>query len=376
MAKLSPITVSVSIARRFARAAVGLDERFSDILGALNHLGYVQIDPINVCGRMHDLILRNRVKDYRQDGLMEFLHGGDVRHEIGDRMAFEHHFPDTGILVAFSLDAWPHLLSGMRKRALRESAWSGKLTTQETELAPELLSEIKLRGPLSSRHFGDAKSDQASVWGSATLAKSTLQKLFFHGQLLIAGRENNRRLYDLPEKILPEQILNLPEPEQDETNRWLALTKLRQRRLVGLKRGELALVEGLVQPIHIEHGDVPLLYLLREDLPLLERFLSEDAPSANLDPLLLAPLDPLIYDRKVTSRLWDFDYIWEVYTPPEKRVRGYYALPILAGDEIVGYVDPKADVKAGKLNVISKSVRRGYRTAPAVKTLARFLGLK
>jgi uncharacterized protein YcaQ len=91
---------------------------------------------------------------------------------------------------------------------------------------------------------------------------------------------------------------------------------------------------------------------------------------------LLAPLDPLIYDRRVTSALWNFDYTWEVYTPPTKRVRGYYALPVLAGTALVGHVDPKADRKNRKLHIISRSVRRGQALTPAVRALAGWLGLK
>jgi hypothetical protein len=92
-------------------------------------------------------------------------------------------------------------------------------------------------------------------------------------------------------------------------------------------------------------------------------------------PLLLAPLDPLIYDRRVTSQLWNYDYTWEVYTPPAKRQRGYYALPVLAGTELVGHVDPKADRPARRLIVMSRSVRRGHKVAPAIAALAGFLGL-
>ncbi|RYD29759.1 MAG: winged helix-turn-helix domain-containing protein, partial [Verrucomicrobiaceae bacterium] len=137
-----------------------------------------------------------------------------------------------------------------------------------------------------------------------------------------------------------------------------------------LKRTELHLVADLVQAIRISDMDAPVLHCLREDVHLL------DAAGDPPPPILLAPLDPLIYDRKVTSALWGFDYIWEVYTPPHKRVRGYYALPVLSGDAIVGHVDPKADHKTRKLHVISRSVRRGHSVAPAVKSLAKFLGLK
>jgi uncharacterized protein YcaQ len=84
----------------------------------------------------------------------------------------------------------------------------------------------------------------------------------------------------------------------------------------------------------------------------------------------------LIYDRRVLESLWGFRYTWEVYVPPAKRQRGYYALPILAGTELVGHVDPKADREAGRLTVMSKRVRRGYAVVPAVKQLAGFLGLR
>ena len=93
-------------------------------------------------------------------------------------------------------------------------------------------------------------------------------------------------------------------------------------------------------------------------------------------PALLAPLDPLIYDRRVTAALWNFDYTWEVYTPEHKRQRGYYALPVLAGTELVGHVDSKADRAKKKLRVVSRSVRRGHRVAPAIDELARWLGLR
>jgi uncharacterized protein YcaQ len=93
-------------------------------------------------------------------------------------------------------------------------------------------------------------------------------------------------------------------------------------------------------------------------------------------PLLLAPLDPLIYDRRVARALWDFDYTWEAYTPPAKRVRGYYALPILAGTELVGHVDPKADRAAGKLRIMARRVRRGHSITDALAALASFLGLR
>jgi uncharacterized protein YcaQ len=366
-----PLRLDPHTARRFLRRAVLLDAPVPDIATALAHLGYIQIDPINVCGRMHDLILRNRVAGYTEGGLMRHLHGDGTPLPAARRTAFEHHLPTDHTLVALPADAWPHLLREMRHRTRRHGAWSGRLTPRQRALAPRLLAEITARGPLSSEDFGDT-GPARSVWGAATLAKSTLQKLFFHGELLIAHRSgDNRRYYDLPERVLASQILRLPEPSREETARWETLLKLRQRRLAALKRAELPLVADLVQPVAVE--GCPLLHCLKSDLPLLES-VAASAPSTT--PLLLAPLDPLIYDRRVTAALWQFDYTWEVYTPPAKRRRGYYALPVLAGTEIVGHVDPKADRPARRLRVLHRSLRRGHRAADAVRALARWLGLR
>jgi uncharacterized protein YcaQ len=83
----------------------------------------------------------------------------------------------------------------------------------------------------------------------------------------------------------------------------------------------------------------------------------------------------MIYDRRVTRALWGFDYTWEAFTPAPKRKRGYYALPVLSGTELVGHVDLKADRERGRLALVSRKVRRGHATDPAVRDLARFLGL-
>lgn len=368
-------------ARRFLRHALGLDQPFADLSAALAHLGYVQIDPINVAGRMHDLILRLRVRGYREGDLTRFLHDAGksksaAAPQAAARRAFEHHLPDTGVLVAFPLEAWPHLLAAMHARSRHRSHWSGRLTPRERALAETILAEIAARGPLGSEDFDDPRRTRRPVWGSATLVKNALQKLFFHGRLLIAQRANNRRRYDLPERVLPAATLAQPEPTAADTARWLALLKLRQRRLVTLKRAELGAVADAVQPVTI--AGCPPLFCLREDAPQLAAECSRPArPASARQPIvLLAPLDPLLYDRRVTAALWDFNYTWEAYTPAHKRVRGHYALPILAGTELVGHVDPKADRTAGRLTIVSQQVRRGYSASAATRELAVFLGLK
>jgi len=375
----APITLSAAQARRFALQALGLTRPHTTVAEVLAHHGYVQIDPINVCGRMHDLILRPRLAGYREGDLMRFVHGEAETLPSERRAAFEHHLPSTGILVVLENEAWPYLQAAMRARSRRTGAWSGRLTAREAELATRLLAEIAARGPLGSDAIEDKRAG-VRTWGTATLVKATLQKLFFHGRLLIARREAGRRLYDLPERVLPAAVLARPPATEAEVVRWEATLKLRQRRLTALKRTELAAVADLVQPVRVEGA--PLLYALRTDAALLEG--ARDPAKGNGNEAveavarLLAPLDPLIYDRAVTRALWGFDYTWEVYVPLPKRKRGYYALPLLAGDALVGHVDPKADRKAGKLNAVSRDVRRGHAAGAgvALKELARFLALR
>lgn len=347
------------------RRALLLDTPAPDIATALTHHGYVQIDPINVCGRMHDLILRNRVADYREGALHTWLHSSA-------RPGFEHYLPGaTSILVAYERTAWPLLAERIRTRRLRGGTFARKLSATNERLAQRILAEIRDRGPLTSddiEHEGRSRT----AWGTpGRLVKNLLEILLVHGRVLITARRGFRRVYDLPERVLPPELLHAPTVPEADTARFLVQLKLRQRRLTPLKRTELPHVADLVQPIAID--GCPPLYCLKTDLPQIERSARRLPPSA---PLLLAPLDPLIYDRRVTATLWNFDYTWEVYTPPAKRVRGYYALPMLASTEIVGHIDPKADRPARRLRVAARSVKRGHRAADAVRGLADWLGLK
>ena len=140
--------------------------------------------------------------------------------------------------------------------------------------------------------------------------------------------------------------------------------------LLGASRASPVSPCPTVQPVAI--AGCPTMYCLRDDAPLFEEPAIPDATEpARVS--LLAPLDPLIYDRRITAALWNFNYTWEAYTPPRKRVRGHYALPVLVGLEIVGHVNPRADRGQRKLVVTSRRIRRGHRVAPALREFARWL---
>lgn len=325
---------------------------------------------------MQDLILRNRVAGYREGDLLRHLHGADETKPLApaERRAFEHYLPGRGILVAFPIEAWPCLAGLIRTRRLRGGVYRRALSPKLEQLAQHILREIRERGPLSSDDI-EHEARSMTAWGTpGRLVKNLLDVLFIHGRVLIAARRHFRRFYDLPERVLPAEVLAQTPPAEKTTRRWVAELELRQRRLVLLRKSDAPLVTDLVQPIKV--ACVPTLHCLRSDLPLLERAAIGEDSSADGTIHLLAPLDPLIYDRRVTRRLWNFNYTWEVYTPLAKRVRGYYALPVLAGAEIVGHVDPRADRAERRLVVVTRRVRRGHATANAVCELARFLGLR
>ncbi len=355
-----PLVLDRPTARRFVRSALGLGAPHASVASALTHHGYVQIDPINVCGRMHDLILRNRVANYREGELLAHVHAAS-------RPGFEHfvRVRSTGTLAAFPREAWPFV----NAEITRNFGAKRKLPAGQEKLAKQILGEIAARGPLKS---DDIEHDARATtgWGTDGRAvKVVLERLFARGRVLITRRDNFRRVYDLPERVLPPEVLAAPAASPRASARWHAELILRQRRLVVLRKAELALVGDLVQAIKID--GLPLLHCLRADLPLLDQDVSADA-----GPRLLAPLDPLIYDRALTEKLWDFAYRWEVYHPPGKRTRGYYALPVLAEGEIVGHVDPKANRALGKLAIVSRQVRRGVSVRNAERELARFLSLR
>src|SRR5580765_4561970 len=143
-------------ARLFLRHVHAFEARFAGVEAALRHLGYVQIDPINVCGRMHDLVLRNRVAGYREGGLLRHLHGvGSEPLAPNERTAFEHHLPGTNVLAALTFEAWPHLQAAMRQRSRRQGSWSGQMDGRQRRLAKKILAEMSERGPVCSDDIDD-----------------------------------------------------------------------------------------------------------------------------------------------------------------------------------------------------------------------------
>lgn len=354
------LRVTPAAARRFLRRAVALDAPHADVAAALAYHGWVQLDPINVCGRMHDLILRNRVQDYREGDLLRYAHQPH-------RPALEHFLPGGSILCVFPVSDWRYIAARTHWRRRQPD---GTLDREHERTAKFIVRELTERGALSSAEIEhDARA--TTGWGSdGRMVKVVLEQMFARGRVLISGRNAHfHRRYDLPERVLPPAVLAEKPASEREMERWNILGRLRQRRLIILSPADARLVGQEVQRVEIE--GVGTAWCLPSDVAFFD--LAEPASPA---PVLLAPLDPFVYDRRLAARLFAYTYTWEVYTPPEKRLRGYYALPLLVGTELVGHVDPKADRGAGRLEIVGRKVPRGVSVARAERELAAFLGLK
>jgi uncharacterized protein YcaQ len=362
------LSVSAAAARRFLVRSLGLEEvgALPDVRAALDLLEFVQMDSINVCGRMHDLILWPRVREYRPAMLHALLYETP-------RGAFEDYFPNLCVLP---LRDYPYFVRAMRARVLH---------AEESAVAERLLRRLEAEGPLRTRAGGAQDGHTISGWGTrTTVAARVLEKLWRQGRLTIQRRENFERWFDLTERALPEaaehHAPDAPLPTESEERAYKLRKRLRARRLFRRPNaGDRAVLgpDALV-PVIVEDAARPW-YVLAEDAPALVE--AESLPVDGDALHLLAPLDPLVYDRERTRAVFGFDYTWEVYTPAAKRRWGYYVLPVLRGERLIARVDPKIDRAARTLGLHSVLLEPGVDAegiAPALAArladFARFLG--
>lgn len=369
--------VSLAAIRRLAVSTQGYAPRFrraraGDVERAIGELGAVQLDSISTVDRAHRLTLTSRIGTYDERQLQSLLASGRV---------FEYWAHEACLLP---VELWPHFRRtmqgsghwGVHDRALREHA----------DLVEPVLERIRAEGPLASRDFGGTRVG-ADMW-SRTPAKAVLEALWDRGELVIAGRESFQRRYDLAERVIPRAILSAPTPDEDETLRTFALLAVRARgaltepairehwRLKGgrarLHQHVLTLVdEGLLREVSVDDGGPP--FYVDADAEI------DGAPAP---PVLVCPFDNLLWDRPLLERLFGFRHVLEVYKREHERVYGYYVLPLLAGDRIIGRGDLKADRIERVLHVRTFHPEPGARGNVAAKLeraavrLARVLGLE
>ena len=389
-------TVSLRTARRFLLIKHGLlgPYRFVGKEGAfafVQQCGCIQYDPVDVCGRNAELTLQSRVQGFTKKMLSQLLYQ--------DRLLFD--YTDKELAIVPMAD-WPYFA---RFRNLCYE--NGRRFPGLDALEQQALDYIRQNGPVDSAslpipgkiHWYSAMHWSGNWHGESNAARSVLEQMYSDGRLVIHHKDGARKSYDLAERHVPAALLSAPDPLPEAFDH-LCWRVLRRVEAVGLlwnrrsdaflgiggldnetraaafealqRRGDLLplTVEGLRSPFYMRAEDAPLLALAQSDAALRARC------------AFLAPLDPLLWDRKLIEALFGFRYSWEIYTPADKRKYGYYTLPILYGEAFVGRLEAVANGKEKTLTVkqlwLEDSVRPTKKLSAAlsgaIRRFARFNG--
>jgi uncharacterized protein YcaQ len=352
--------MSLTAVRRTAIAAQGYAARGRRATGAevestIRALSCVQLDSITAVERSHRITLGSRVGDYPRTTVSRLLGKGRI---------FEYWAHEACLIP---VEDWPLFRPTMRQH----HPWRGDVLGKNPQLAEEVRAAIRERGPLASRHFeGDGGG---GMWNWKP-AKIVLEALWHSGEVVIAGRVNGfQRLYDLAERVLPRAVLDAPEPDEPTRLRELTLRAVRARgaltesgvvehwRLRGgaariRPHADALVAQGLLERVGVDDDGPPVLVAAGAD-PHPPR------PSA---AALLSPFDNLLWDRPFARRILGFDHLIEVYKPAHERRFGYYVLPFLWRDRIVGRADLKSERREGTLLVKALHLERGVRRSAAL----------
>lgn len=341
------------------------------ILDVVRKIGSLQLDPTNAVARSHLLVLFSRLGPY-DIAKLERLLATRKLYEYSAAIVLAEEYP----LHLACMEHFPRFFRGGYPAKIER--W----LADNDGLRNAVLAQLDERGPLPSREIVDVseRSWRSTGWTNDRNVTRMLEMLWLKGEVLVHGRQGAQRLWALPERVLPSAE---PLP-MDEVERRVAMRSLRglgaatgqqvrEEPFVGgpfYGLGEVVpQLEG-VEPVEVE-GQKGAWYAHRDDLKLL------DKPGREPYTTLLSPFDPLIRNRKRTQALWDFDFRLEIYLPQEKRW-GFFVLPVLHGNDLVGRIDPTMDRKAGVLRINKIKWEPG---APGdvplevtVKLLAEFLG--
>ncbi len=411
------IHLSTTLARRLAitrQRLAGAQPKptAENILGVVRDLGCLQIDPINIVARSHQLVLFSRVGPYDLKHLDTLL--------WRDRKLFEYWAHCASIVLTEDFPIYHALMRDYLKTNHQRfnadpskparfitstSAWTNrarKWIRDNDKLRRAILAKLKKNGALPARAFEEdgigTKHWVSTGWTSGRNVSRMLDFLWLSGTIMVAGRDGLQKIWDLSERVLPEWTPRDKWHERDivraaaqrslralgvATPRQIGWHFIRGRYpdLVGVLHDLES--EGKIQRVEIEKGKaLPGDWFIHtDDLPTLDRL-----ANGSWEPrtTLLSPFDNLICDRARTRLLFGFDYTIEIYTPKDKRKYGYYVLPILHGEQLIGRIDPAMDRERGRLTINAVFAERaapvdkgtGNAIATAIQNLAEFLGAK
>ena len=377
-------TISITALRRLVIAAQGYAPRArradaDDVAAAIRRAMCIQLDTVTAVERSHRIAISSRVGLYPRDTVPMLLREGRIIENW------------THALCLVPAEDWP-LYAWARARMRDGVPWHGDVRARYPELAERVLAEIRERGPLGSKDFsGHADPSPHRVGTSSEAmwswkpAKQMLDALFASGELVIADRINFQRRYDLPERVLPRDVLDVPVPAEEEAVKALIVKAVRAR---GALR-EFAIAEH-VRPIWGFLGEAaserrtsakaarPYVDALVAD-GTLERIVVDDGgepvvveAGAELDrprtgpAVLLSPFDNLLWEFHSVRRVLGYEHVIELYKPEPQRRYGYYVLPFLWRDRIVGRADLKSERREGTLVVKAFHLEPGVRRSNAL----------
>ena len=364
-------TLSLAEARRVALAAqqfvpaVAAPKRAAALGRIVRGLGAVQIDSVNVLVRSHYLPVYSRCGPYAAELL-------DRAAYDGSRSLFEYWGHEASLLP---IELYPLFRWRMERARNGEGTWQRlrRYATSHKALVAAALEQIREQGPLGASELAGCGKSRGNWWGWSQ-GKEILEWLFWIGEVTTARRRNFERLYDLTARVLPDRIRAAPVPSPEQAQRQLMAISARAlgvatsrdlRDYFRLPAQDFAvrvaeLVEqGTLQPVTVEGWKQ-------------QAYLHADAACPRKVDVraLLSPFDSLIWERQRTQRLFDFHFRLEIYTPVHKREHGYYVLPFLLGDRLVGRVDLKANRQRSRLEVRGGSAEQGIRIERIVEPLA------
>jgi len=365
-------------ARQFLLLKHGLlgEYKFSGKQGVLDfarQVSCIQYDPIDVCGKNAELVLQSRIKDFTKGMLAELLYE--------DRSLVD--YPDKNLAI-ISVEEWPYF--ERYRQAAREHA---ERYPEMEALTVQVRNHIQNHGAISSDDLkldGDFSWQSAIHWsGGNNSSRSVLEQMYSTGELIIHHKKGTRKYYDLAKKYIHPNLLNASEPLENELehHKWRVLRRIGAVGLLwnrasdawlniwGLKakqRNEVfhqLLGEARIVAIAVE-GLKDTLYCLAEDLPLINEVLRHPEPEFRCE--LIAPLDNLMWDRKLINELFGFDYTWEIYTPAIKRKFGYYVLPLLYEESFIGRAEIIVERRTGTLVVKNIWYENGVQQTMQLRT--------
>lgn len=362
-----------------------------DLADLVRRIGFVQVDSIRTVERAHHHILFSRNAAYRPD----WLH----HHIERERSLFENWTHDASVIPVEWYRYWKPRFERAREKILAHDWWRQRLGEDYAETCARVRAHIEANGPVRSRDLTEEEehhdgSTAGQAWWGWKPSKAALEHLWRTGELAVTAREGFEKVYDLAANVIPREHYEAVAGHEEFVD-WACRSAL--ERLGFASPGELAAFWGAISaaeakgwceaqgsetlmPLEVENADGTVrLHVARPDI--LD--LATEAPPPPARLRFLSPFDPVLRDRKRMERLFGFDYRIEIFVPEAKRSFGYYVLPMLEGDRLVGRIDMKASRADGTLEVkglwleprLSMSAQRRARIAAELERWQRYLGL-